>query len=121
MKYVALLRGINVGKSTQVPMKTLSARFAELGLSNVVAYLNSGNVVFESALGVAELTQRIEDELEGVVGEWLGVPMFFSSFDAETLIRMIKAAGFDLLESAIETQREGSIDIPYLWVLAQRL
>lgn len=69
MKYVALLRGINVGKSVRVPMKDLKALFEGLGFNNVVTYLNSGNVVFESELGACELTELIEDELERTFGE----------------------------------------------------
>ncbi len=68
MKYVALLRGINVGKGPRVPMKTLKALLEGLGLGNVVTYLNSGNVVFESALGSSELTELIERELERSFG-----------------------------------------------------
>jgi uncharacterized protein (DUF1697 family) len=68
LKYVALLRGINVGKGARVPMKTLKGLLEELGLMNVVTYLNSGNVVFESGLGASELTQLIERELERVFG-----------------------------------------------------
>ena len=64
LKYVALLRGINVGKGARVPMKTLKALLEGLGLSNVVTYLNSGNVVFDSTLGTSELTQLIAGELE---------------------------------------------------------
>jgi len=69
LRYVALLRGINVGKGARVPMKTLKALLEGLGLSNVVTYLNSGNVVFDSALGTSELTQLIADELERTFGE----------------------------------------------------
>ena len=69
MKYVALLRGINVGKGARVPMKTLKALLEGLGLGEVVTYLNSGNVVFESGLGASELTQLIEDELGRAFGE----------------------------------------------------
>ena len=69
MKYVALLRGINVGKGARVPMKTLKALFEGIGLSNVVTYLNSGNVVFESTRSASELTRLIEDELESAFGE----------------------------------------------------
>ena len=69
MKYVALLRGINVGKGARVPMKTLKALLEGLGFSNVVTYLNSGNVVFESQLGASELTQLVEAELERAFGE----------------------------------------------------
>ena len=69
MKYVALLRGINVGKGARVPMKTLKGVLEGLGLTDVVTYLNSGNVVFESALSASELTRRIEEELERAFGE----------------------------------------------------
>ena len=72
MKYVALLRGINVGKGARVPMKTLKALLKGLGLGNVVTYLNSGNVAFDSALGASHLTRLIEDELERSFGE--GIP-----------------------------------------------
>ena len=69
MKYVAMLRGINVGKGARVPMKTLKDLLEGLGFSNVVTYLNSGNVVFDSALSTTELTQLIEGELERTFGE----------------------------------------------------
>ena len=69
MRYVALLRGINVGKGPRVPMKTLKDLLERLGLTDVVTYLNSGNVVFESGLGASELTRLIEEELERAFGE----------------------------------------------------
>jgi uncharacterized protein (DUF1697 family) len=64
LKFVALLRGINVGKSVQVPMKTLKGLLEKLGLENVVTYLNSGNVLFESERDIPELALMIENELE---------------------------------------------------------
>jgi uncharacterized protein (DUF1697 family) len=69
LKYVALLRGINVGKGARVPMKTLKALLEGLGLGDVVTYLNSGNVVLDSALSASRLTQLINDELERAFGE----------------------------------------------------
>lgn len=68
MKYVALLRGINVGKGPRVPMKDLKELFDALGMCDVSTYLNSGNVVFESQLDAPELTRLIEGELERVYG-----------------------------------------------------
>ncbi len=47
MKYVALLRGINVGGSHKVEMKNLKSFFESLGYTNVSTYINSGNVIFE--------------------------------------------------------------------------
>jgi len=69
LRYVALLRGINVGKGARVPMRTLKALLEGLGLSDVVTYLNSGNVVFDSTLGASDLTPLIEGELERTFGE----------------------------------------------------
>jgi uncharacterized protein (DUF1697 family) len=68
LKYVALLRGINVGRGPRVPMKTLKDLLEGAGLSNVVTYLNSGNVVFESGHSASELTQLIEEEIGRAFG-----------------------------------------------------
>ena len=59
-------------------------------------------------------------EMNDVTGEWLGVPMFFSSFDPETLTGLVWEAGFEVLETHIETQLEQHSEVPYFWVLAQR-
>ncbi|MFZ1522559.1 MAG: DUF1697 domain-containing protein [Candidatus Saccharimonadales bacterium] len=48
MKYIALLRGINVGGNHKVEMKNLKALFESLGFCDVSTYINSGNVIFES-------------------------------------------------------------------------
>lgn len=48
MKYVAFLRGINVGGHNKIKMETLREMFAALGYINVKTYINSGNVIFET-------------------------------------------------------------------------
>lgn len=48
MKYVALLRGINVGGNRKVSMTELKDVFTQLGFDDVATYINSGNVVFSS-------------------------------------------------------------------------
>lgn len=45
---VALIRGINVGKTKRIPMADLSATFTALKFQNVKTLLNSGNVIFEA-------------------------------------------------------------------------
>lgn len=60
------------------------------------------------------------NEMEDAVGDWLGVPMFFSSFDPETVKSMIQETGFEIVETAIEVQMEGDVEIPYLWVVARK-
>jgi len=47
MKYVAFLRGINVGKAKLIPMAELKDIFSDIGFTNLKTYLRSGNVVFE--------------------------------------------------------------------------
>ncbi len=69
MKYVALLRGINVGNGARVPMKDLKALLEGLGLSEVTTYLNSGNVVFCSSGSPADLAHLLENELEQAFGQ----------------------------------------------------
>ena len=69
VKYVALLRGINVGNGARVPMKDLKALLEGRGLSEVTTYLNSGNVVFCSSGSPADLAHLLEDELEQAFGQ----------------------------------------------------
>ncbi|SHE89571.1 Uncharacterized conserved protein, DUF1697 family [Seinonella peptonophila] len=46
MVYVALLRGINVGGKNKIDMKLLKQVFERVGMSSVVTYINSGNIIF---------------------------------------------------------------------------
>ncbi len=48
-RFVALLRGVNVGGNKRVPMAEWRDLMAALGYSNVQTLLNSGNAVFESS------------------------------------------------------------------------
>jgi cyclopropane fatty-acyl-phospholipid synthase-like methyltransferase len=60
------------------------------------------------------------NEQPGVIGEWLGAPMFFSHFDPATSEQLVRAAGFEIISAEQETQLEGGREVPYLWVLARR-
>lgn len=48
MKYIALLRGINISGRNKIAMSELKKEFANLGYKEITTYLNSGNIVFES-------------------------------------------------------------------------
>jgi len=48
-RYIALLRGINVGGGNMMKMDDLKAVFSGLGFENVVSYINSGNLAFDTA------------------------------------------------------------------------
>ena len=59
-RYIALLRGINVGKAKRVPMADLRALMEDLGLAGVRTLLNSGNAVFDAKGGsAASLAKRL--------------------------------------------------------------
>ena len=60
-RYVALLRGINVGGNNLIRMPALRTAFEESGFANVSTYIQSGNVLFDAPDARSrELTQRIE-------------------------------------------------------------
>jgi uncharacterized protein (DUF1697 family) len=63
MKYVALLRGINVGGKNKVPMAGLKHCLEELGFSRVSTYIASGNLFLESGKPAGEIKAQIEEAL----------------------------------------------------------
>lgn len=63
MKYVALLRGINVGGKNKISMLELKKCFETLGCTQVKTYINSGNVLFESDKSAHDITRQIEETL----------------------------------------------------------
>jgi uncharacterized protein (DUF1697 family) len=67
MRYVALLRAINVGGRT-VKMDRLRELFAEAGGRDVQTYIASGNVIFESNASAATLEKKIESQLARSLG-----------------------------------------------------
>jgi uncharacterized protein (DUF1697 family) len=69
MKYIALLRGINVGGNNKVAMPELKKCFETIGLTNVSTYINSGNVLFESDQeNAAKLVRQCEDAIKNTFG-----------------------------------------------------
>lgn len=64
MKYVALLRGINVGGNNIIKMDSLVQAFEKEGFTGVSTFIQSGNVIFQSdSQDKVELTKRIESML----------------------------------------------------------
>ena len=69
MRYVALLRGINVGGANLMSMNDLKAVFTELGFENVRSYINSGNLAFDTTKSTEKkLIDRIENGIESRFG-----------------------------------------------------
>ena len=69
VKYIAFLRGINVGSKKIIKMEDLSRMFASLGFENVKTYIQSGNVIFETSQANSDiLSKKIENELHKSLG-----------------------------------------------------
>lgn len=62
-KYIALLRGINVGGKNKVSMKELKELFEENGFRDVVTYINSGNIIFSSDHSDIEFLKRACEDM----------------------------------------------------------
>jgi uncharacterized protein (DUF1697 family) len=63
MRYVALLRAVNVGGAS-LPMAELRELCGELGWRDVRTYIQSGNVIFEADGEAADLATALEQGLE---------------------------------------------------------
>jgi uncharacterized protein (DUF1697 family) len=88
VRYLALLRGINVGGKTLIKMADLKTRVEALGLDNVSTYIASGNVLFES--GAAD-TPKLEKKIEHAVQQQFQLPIKVIVLDRPTYARIVKA------------------------------
>ena len=65
MKYAAFLRGVNVGGKNKIKMESLREACGDIGFQNVKTYINSGNVIFETAeTENKQLAAKIEEAIE---------------------------------------------------------
>lgn len=69
---------------------------------------------FMGSLGAGGADDEIQED-------WLGVPMFFASFDPDTNERLLRDAGFELELSETRTQvEEGEGEVAFHWVIARK-
>lgn len=60
-RYIAILRGINVGGRRSLPMSDLRTLFQDLGFAEVKTYIQSGNVIFNAeGTGEVEISNAVE-------------------------------------------------------------
>jgi uncharacterized protein (DUF1697 family) len=93
MRYVALLRGINVTGKNMIKMETLRETFEALGFENVKSYINSGNLAFDCrspqvSKGVSpdtELAMKIHDAIQKDFGFDISV-MVRSSAEIKNIV-----------------------------------
>jgi uncharacterized protein (DUF1697 family) len=107
MRYVALLRGINVGGHARVEMARLRVCFEGLGLESVGTYINSGNVLFGTD---DKDRKRLIGKIESAIEEEFGfrVPLVLRTL-AE-LARVTRS-----VPRTWVTDRRMRCDVMFLW------
>ncbi|WP_320019014.1 DUF1697 domain-containing protein [Labilibaculum manganireducens] len=64
VKYISVLRGINVGGKRKILMADLKELYSELGFENCISYIQSGNVIFEyQNVSNSKLEEKLEDAI----------------------------------------------------------
>jgi uncharacterized protein (DUF1697 family) len=99
-RYIALLRGVNVGRAKRIAMADLRKLIADLGHSDVRSVLNSGNVVFS---GPARSYEAVGLEIEEALVLKLGVAARVMVLGCEELDAIV--AGNPLLDRADDHAR----------------
>lgn len=94
-KYIALLRGINVGGHKKLKMADLKLVFEDLGLVDVITYIQSGNVVFSTKEGKG-ISEKISIEIEKRFG-W-EVPVLVRT--AESIVQILKDCPLEPIKKA---------------------
>jgi len=81
-------------------------------LTELASWLRPG-APFVATLAAGDDPGSIEDD-------WLGVPMYWSGFDADANLEMLRRTGFAIVSSAIDEVVEEGEPVPFLCVLARR-
>ena len=63
-RYVAFLRGINLGPTNKISMPALKELTEGLGYAEVSTYINSGNVIMTATDAAAAIEQRLTDAIK---------------------------------------------------------
>ena len=79
-KYISILRGINVGGKRKILMSDLKKLYSDLGFSNIITYIQSGNVIFDtnSIDNIVDLESKIEQSITSTFG-----------FDVPVIVRTV--------------------------------
>lgn len=89
MKYIALLRGINVGGKNKVPMAQLKQCFIKAGFQDVVTYINSGNVIFDAQ---AQDHLMLAEKCKVILEEEFKFPIDLALIDEESMQEALEHA-----------------------------
>ena len=118
-KYIAFLRGINVGGHHKLPMVDLKATLKQLGYTDIITILNSGNVIFDAPIqDVKDIEKNMETRLEST----FGFPVPTCAREASYIVRFHESDPFKnipvtkdirLYVSFLKETTASDITIPY--------
>lgn len=81
-------------------------------LRKIVRWLRPGGLLV-ATMGAASSSGGVDED-------WLGVPMYFSTYDAETNKRLVRDAGLHIVSAREETSDEDGTPVTFLWVVAEK-
>ncbi len=74
MKYIVLLRGINISGKNKISMGELKNKLEKLNYENVITYLNSGNIILETSQNKDEIVMNVQTMIKNEFN--LDIPVF---------------------------------------------
>jgi len=119
-KYVAFLRGINVGGHHKVPMADLKTLLEKKGLKNIVTLLNSGNIIFDTN---PDKNENIEEVISTSLEKHFGFPVPTVVRRAEAINELFNANPFDdvlvtkdirLYISLMKKNVDSNLELPWI-------
>ena len=85
MKYIILLRGVNISGKNIISMKELKEELDKYFYSNVITYLNSGNIILDSNMDKSDISDIVKDIIKKKF--YLDIPVYvMTSLELEDIL-----------------------------------
>ena len=109
-KYIALLRGINVSGQKKIKMSDLKILFEELSFTNVVTYIQSGNVLFSSDSSDKKI---IREKIENKIQIRLG-------YQVQVIIKALSELKLALKNNSLLKKKKNDLNRIYFTFLSEK-
>lgn len=93
MRYVAFLRGINLGSRHKVKMDELRSQFEQMNFTNVKTHIQTGNVIFETEHGDEK---QLEERIAAQLGERFGFAIPVRLRTMQEVIEIVASCPFSV-------------------------
>ena len=70
--------------------------------------------------GLLIATMGTQSSPGGVEDDWLGAPMYWSSYDSRTNVRLVREAGLAIVQAREERVEEHGEEVAFLWIVARK-